>query len=73
MARRKKTEMVPVKMGDDIKKITGMVDELTNKAEHLLADVISWGKRHKMLVAVVLVAIALKRYWLDDEDEEDDR
>jgi hypothetical protein len=71
MARSRKNEIVPVKVGDDIKKITGMVDELTNKAENLLADVISWGKRHKMLVAVVLVAIALKRYWLDEEEEED--
>ena len=67
---KKKILALPAQAGKDIKAVTGIFDRWAVGAEEVVKDVFGWAKKHKFLVVAVIGLIAIKRYWLDDDDEE---
>ncbi len=71
MARKKKELLaLPAQAGQDLKTVSGIVAKWTKEVEELVADIFEWGKKHKFLVALGIGLLFLKRYWLDEQEEE---
>lgn len=63
---------LPAQAGKDIKTVSGILEKWSGGVEDVMKDTFSWVKRHKMLVILVIGLIAFKRYWLDEQTEEED-